>query len=169
MVSGTSELSPPDSHHLRAAQGWLELGNCFEAQAELALVGHSHHGHPDVLDLRWQLCASAGSWADAVEIGELLVSACPADPNGWIHRSYALHELKRTVEARDRLLPAIERFPKLALIPYNLACYECQLGDMAAAKRLLLQAFALDRTQQSRFNALNDPDLRPLWPEIGKM
>jgi hypothetical protein len=28
-------LSPPDTHHLRAAEGWLELGNHLEANAEL--------------------------------------------------------------------------------------------------------------------------------------
>ena len=28
-------LKPPNSHHLLAAQGWLELGNHIEADAEL--------------------------------------------------------------------------------------------------------------------------------------
>jgi hypothetical protein len=28
-------LQPPDSHHVHAALGWLELGNHIEADAEL--------------------------------------------------------------------------------------------------------------------------------------
>ena len=31
-------LAPPDSHHLLAAQGWLELGNHLEANAELEQI-----------------------------------------------------------------------------------------------------------------------------------
>ena len=33
------------------------------------------------------------------------------DPLGWVHRSYALHELKRTAEARDNLLRVVDKFP----------------------------------------------------------
>ena len=31
-------LAPPDTHHLRAALGWLELGNHVEANAELEQI-----------------------------------------------------------------------------------------------------------------------------------
>ena len=35
-------LGPPDSHHLSAAIGWLELGNVAEAGAELEKIAPSH-------------------------------------------------------------------------------------------------------------------------------
>ena len=169
MVNPAQDLPPAELHHLRAAEGWLELGNCFEAQAELDQLTPQVRELPAVLELRWHLCAATEKWADAVEIADTLVRNCPENPEGWIHRSYALHELKRTAEARDQLLPAADKFPRKALIRYNLACYECQLGNLDTARRRLTEAFALDRTKESRLNALSDPDLRPLWPEISNI
>ena len=48
-------LEAPDCHHLRAADGWLELGSPAEAEAELALIAPEHQRHPDVLEMRWVL------------------------------------------------------------------------------------------------------------------
>jgi hypothetical protein len=46
---------------------------------------------------------------------------------------------RHLVEARDVLLPAASNyeFRMVSLIPYNLACYEAQLGDLKAARRWL--------------------------------
>jgi hypothetical protein len=46
-----------------------------------------------------------------VDIAAAVVKLAPEKSNGWIHRSFALHELKRTDEAFDNLLPAAEQFP----------------------------------------------------------
>lgn len=54
-----NELEPPDSFHLRAAIGWIELGNCLEANEELENISPSMRVHPDVLNLRWHICAKA--------------------------------------------------------------------------------------------------------------
>lgn len=43
-------LEHPDVHHLRAAQGWLELGNHLEADKELERITPQLRAHPDVLD-----------------------------------------------------------------------------------------------------------------------
>ena len=43
-------LEHPDVHHLRAAQGWLELGNHLEADKELDEIAPELRAHPDVLD-----------------------------------------------------------------------------------------------------------------------
>ena len=51
------------------------------------------------------------------------MTTIPDEPVGWIHRSYVLHEQKRTREAWDLLLPAAKKFPEDFTIPYNLACY----------------------------------------------
>jgi Flp pilus assembly protein TadD len=76
---------------------------------------------------------------------------------------------KRTLEARDLLLPAASQFKKNGLIRYNLACYECQLGNLPEAKRWLAEAFALHNSKQTKLDALNDPDLEPLWQHIGEL
>jgi predicted Zn-dependent protease len=87
-----------------------------------------------------------------------------------VHRSFALHELRRTREAYDQLLAAAGRFPKEMIIPYNLACYTCQLGDLAAARRWLERALALGGNPRQKLlrleSALEDTDLQPLWEEL---
>jgi len=42
-------LSPPDSHHLSAATGWLELGNWQEANEELEEITPELRPHPHAL------------------------------------------------------------------------------------------------------------------------
>jgi tetratricopeptide (TPR) repeat protein len=161
-------LEPPDSFHLQAAQGWLELGNHIEADTELDNITASLRAHPDVLKVRWEIYAAAKKWEAALDIAAALIQLDPEDPLGWVHRSYALHELKRTAEARDNLLRVVDKFPISATMRYNLACYECQLGRLEQAKQWLEKAFAIGDAKNMKLAALDDPDLEPLWKEIGK-
>jgi hypothetical protein len=48
-------LEPPDSIHLQAAQGWLELGDHIEASEELEKITPQLRAHPDVLKARWEV------------------------------------------------------------------------------------------------------------------
>jgi tetratricopeptide (TPR) repeat protein len=123
-----SPFEPPDSHFLNAAIGWLMLGNSVEARAEFEQIRTALREHPPVLEFEWRLLAAEKRWLDAVATGERLLRVCPDNANAWVHRSYALHELRRTREAFDLLLPAVRQFPQEIIIPYNLACYTCQLG-----------------------------------------
>jgi predicted Zn-dependent protease len=165
----TAPLEPPDSHHLSAAEGWLELGNPAEAIAELTRIAPEQQAHPAVLELNWQILAHTKQWAYCLELAARMVSLHPGLPAGWIHRSYTLHELHRTAEARDQLLPARTRFPNEVVILYNLACYECRLGNLPAARKWLQQAFARPNTQLWRVAAHNDPDLAELRTEVDKL
>lgn len=160
------ELQPPDIHHLNAAEGWLELGNHHEALLELNCISPPAQECLEVMGVRWSITAQFKRWEECVRIAASIVELAPKNVFGWIHRSYALHELKRTQEARDLLLPAVKRFPKNETIPYNLACYECQLGELAAARDWLRRAMKLRSPAQLKVQALEDPDLKPLWPEI---
>ncbi|HZV35037.1 MAG TPA: tetratricopeptide repeat protein [Verrucomicrobiae bacterium] len=160
------KLEPPVSHHLNAAQGWLGLGNADEANAELAKIPVSLQKHPEVLEVRWQTRAKARQWEECVQIAEEFIDLAPKQAWGWVHRSYALHELKRTQEAYDELLPAVAFFPKDWLIQYNLACYSCRLGQHERAMRFLQQAFKLGDEKEIKPMALTDADLRELWEQI---
>lgn len=164
-----STLQPPDTHHLSAAEGWLELGDHHEALNELNLVSPAEQGRVEVLGLRWSISAQLKLWDECVGIAASLIELAPKNEFGWIHRSYALHELKRTSEARDLLQPALKRFPKNETIPYNLACYECQLGNLAAARDWLRRAMKLKNPAELKAQSLEDPDLKPLWNEIESM
>ncbi len=159
-------LEPAEVFLLDAAQGWLELGNCAEAEAELNKIRPGLRMRPEVLRVRWELSAATKKWEEALELAAALIHLEPEDPLGWVHRSYALHELKRTDEARDNLLRIVDQFPISATIRYNLACYECQLGRLDQAKRWLKRAFELGDPQQMKLAALADSDLEPLRKEL---
>jgi tetratricopeptide (TPR) repeat protein len=156
---------PPDRFHLEAAQGWLELGNYHEANEDLKRISAANRRHPDVLEIRWHIDAQARKWDACVDAAEESIKLFPNRPEPWIHRSFALHEMKRTREAYDHLLPVVDRFPKVPTIPYNLACYCAQLGRLEESAGWLKQAVAID-AQFVKQSAPVDPDLKPLWDSI---
>src|SRR5882672_9302715 len=103
-------LEHPDDLHFQAAQGWLGLGSYLEANDELEKITSHLRAHPDVLELRWHIYAKEEKWAACVDIAGAIIKLDPNRPDAWIHRSFALQELKRTQEAFDQLLPVAERF-----------------------------------------------------------
>jgi hypothetical protein len=161
-------LTPPDSIHLRAAQGWLELGNPVEATGELEKIRADLRACPEVLEVEWNLNAQAKKWNMCLEIAEELIRTQPGEPVGWIHRSFSLHELKLTQKAWDTLLSAALRFPKNWVIPYSLACYACQLGNLEESRQWLIKAFEIGDEREVKLKALDDPDLQLLWENIGE-
>ena len=158
-----------DQRHLEAAQGWFELGNCIEATEELEQITAENRAHPAVLEVRWQIYAKAKKWDAALDIASTLIQLVPEHPLGLVHRSYCLHELKRSEEARDNLLRVVDKFPEDPIMRYNLACYECQLGRLEQAKNWLQKAYESGDPKKIRSMALEDPDLKPLWREIGEI
>src|SRR5579862_5439089 len=112
-------LEPPDTHHLNAAEGWIGLGNATEAEQELAKLSTLVLGHPEVLRVRYHLHERTRKWDCAVEVAELLCRVVPQTPFGWIHLAYALHELRRTQEAYNVLIPVVDRFPEEYVMRYN--------------------------------------------------
>ena len=161
-----SELDPADAHQLRAVEGWLDLGNPREAQVEFGRLRPELQQHPAVLELKWTLHAAQHQWETALETARLMVEVAPERPAGWINRSYALHELKRTREAWTELQPAAGRFKTTSVIPYNLACYACQLGDLETSQAWLGRAVQLAGKHEIKRLALKDTDLLPLWERI---
>jgi predicted Zn-dependent protease len=162
------ELEFHDRRHLEAAEGWLGLGNFLEANEELECITPQMRVHPDVLELRWQIYAKGEKWEACVDIARAITKLAPSHPHGWIHWAYSLHELKRTKEAKAVLLPVADKFPEESLMRYNLACYECQLGNLKEARRWLERAFDSGDPRRLKLMALDDPDLDPLWANIGK-
>ena len=68
--------------------------------------------------------------------------------------------------AWDALIPAVDRFPKEPTIPYNLACYACQLEKLDEARRWFQRALGVGQKAKLKSMGASDPDLRPLWGEI---
>jgi hypothetical protein len=83
-----SHLEPPDSIHLNAAEGWLGLGNPFEANEELEKISPLLRAHPDVSEIRWHICAKDKKWEACVDIARAITNLAPSRPAGWIHLAY---------------------------------------------------------------------------------
>ncbi len=163
-----SPLEPPDTWYVSGALGWLGLGNAAEAEAELGQVRPAQRQHPDVLEVQWLICADQQKWADGLQVARGLVQAAPERVSGWLHQAYALRRVPGggVQQAWDALLPVYPKFPKEPIVPYNLSCYACQLGQLDAARVWLKRAFAMGDKEDLRDQALADPDLEPLWEEL---
>ena len=106
------EFTLNDKRYLEAAEGWLEVGDWEEANAELENITPQLRGHPEVLGVRFQVYAKAEKWEYAVEIARAISELIPQNPFGHFHLAYSLHELKRTKEAYDVLIAVVDKFPK---------------------------------------------------------
>jgi hypothetical protein len=51
--------------------------------------------------------------------------------------------------------------PSCAVLHYNMACYECLLGDIPEARRRLSVACKMGKEWKT--GALTDPDLKTMW------
>ena len=168
-------MPPPDSHFASAAEGWLELGNPEAALGELEQISTDQQEHPHALELLWSVCAALERWEAARDAAEALVSTAPSVQSGWIHRAYATRRMPNgSLEAAWlALYPAAKLFPEEPLIPYNLACYACQMGRLSEAKTWLERALRMpaDKRQADGLKkmALEDADLEPLHPIIRGM
>jgi tetratricopeptide (TPR) repeat protein len=161
-------LEPPDTHYFSAALGWLELGNRTEAKEELAQISQAQMTHPGVLELRWAICAEEKNWQEGLEVARAQVQNDPKSASGWLHQAYALRRVPGggLRQAWDALLPAFEQFSNEILIPYNLACYACQMEKLDTARVWLKRALLMEKKESVKAMALKDPDLTPLWEEI---
>ena len=165
-----SQLAHPDIHHLSAAVGWLELGNNAEAKIELAKISSPQQTAPDVLEVGWAIHAAERDWIEALRVAERLIASHPERPSAWLHRAYALRRVPHggLAAAFEALQPAAETFPDECTIPYNLACYTCQMQQLEEARQWLRRAWRCPSAQKKDIKemALADEDLRPLWKEI---
>jgi len=163
------ELSAGDNIRCRAAQGWVELGNAAEAEREFNTLSPEARLHPEARKTWWRILALAGRWAEALRVAVEFTDAHPEQVEAWVQKAYALHELRRTAEARDQLLTVVERFPEDPILRYNLGCYECQLGHADAGEKWLKRACRVGDPAQLKAMALKDPDYQPIWDRIRAM
>lgn len=163
-----STLPDIDARHLRAATGWLELGNDVEANEELEKISPAMRSHPDVLETRWKIYAKAEMWEAAAVVSEALTRVVPERAQSWLSHSYSLRRSKGVQAAWDFLLKASLRFLDEPLLPYTLACYACQLGNLAESREWLLKAFE-QSGDKLKIQAMHDPDLEPLLQQLGKI
>ncbi len=165
----TPKVQPPDSLHIQAAQGWLELGNHVEANEELEKVTPRMRNHPEVLAVSYDVYAAAKNWTAALDLASAIVKLAPNSPVGWLARAQARFHLGQVEDAARSLLGVVDQFPRCEEMRYELAVYECRLGRLDEARRWLCAALEVAEGQQLKLMALDDPNLEPLWRDIGKL
>jgi predicted Zn-dependent protease len=161
-------LTHAERFQLEAAEGWLMLGNPAEAHEELEKVTGGASYHPAVLSMRWQVYAAARWWEAAYVVAKALCELAPHSPETWICQANTLRNYKGVIDAWSMLLGVVNRFPKDAIIRYNLACYAAQMGLLEESCGWLVQAFEMEEAVQLKLAAIYDPDLQPLWDKIGR-
>lgn len=154
-------LEPEEQSHLTAAEGYVELGMFLDANAELDEIDPFCRHLPEVLAVRLEIYRALKKWDLMEAVAKKLAEFNLKEPQWSLSWAYATRRASSLEAAKDILLEALSRHPEVAAIRYNLACYECQLGDLTAAKKYLDTTFSLD--PKLRLMALEDEDLMPLW------
>ena len=147
--------------HLQAAVGYLDLGMAQDAWDELEKLPPLLKDRDAVLELRLEIFQKLEKWESARVLAESLAKRSPDNLSWWIHWAYSLRREKSVEAARAVLLKAAPIHPDAGLIPYNLACYACVLGQLDAARKLLEVAFGLGENLKKL--AVKDPDLRAIY------
>ena len=157
-------LEPDDQRHLAAAEGFAELGMYLDANAELEEIDAEVRHVAEVLTVRVSIYAGLEKWELMGTVAGRLAAHDPADAQWAISLAYATRRAQSIEAAKCILLEAVERLPEEPILHYNLACYECQLGELEVAKARLAHAFELE--PKCRLMALDDGDLAPLWDSL---
>ena len=149
---------------LQAAEGYLELGMLVEANDEIENLPPELKTSSAVLVLRLEIYRAAEKWSLMEVVAQELWKRHQDDPAYWSDLAFAANRSSGLKEAHSILSEALEKFPSDALTLFNLGCYACQLGNLAEAKTLVGQAIKID--PKFKIDAIDDPDLEPLWEEI---
>lgn len=159
---------PAVQMRLRAVAGWMELGLPAEGLDELADLPAPLQEHPEILKVRFSILRPLRRFSEALNTAEQITNQAPGDKWGWLYRSHALHWLGRSGEAYSQLEPLREKFPRAFEVPYDLACYCAQTGRVDEARKLIEECLELSGSRRADVQsmALQDPDLKPLWPEL---
>jgi len=160
-------LSELDWQHREAGAGYAQLGMWLDADFELDKIDPFNRAHPIVLAVRLEIYRGLKKWDLMAELSKRLIEWDPWDVQWRISYAYAIRRAVSIEAAREILAKAVRRFSKKAIIYFNLACYECQLGRLESAKNYLKRAFKID--PKWRIAALDDEDLEPLWSELSQL
>lgn len=158
------QLDPENERLLVAAQGYLELGLPLEANNEIESMSAEVRHLPAVLEMRVGIYRKMEKWELMQVVAKSLTEVDPTESRWPLAWAYATRRAESVDAARFILIEAWQLHKKEPLIPYNLACYLCQMGEPDIAKDVIRHAFELD--PKIRLQALEDEDLKPLWDAV---
>jgi tetratricopeptide (TPR) repeat protein len=156
-----------DLRHLRAAEGYAELGMYLEAEGEIHQISPAFQMTARVLALRLCIYAGQEKWEVMQLVAKQLAESNPHDMQWTIWWAYAAGRTQSIHAARSILIDALQIHPDNPGVHYSLGCYESRLQHFNLAKRHLARAIQLD--SRLKRIALTDEDLEPLWAEIKRL
>ncbi len=158
-------LSLQDIRHLEAAEGWLERGNYCNCVDELKRINNRDDARVDAL--RWRLYYDSRQDVIAAHLALALQHRYPTQFAGYIWRSLSLRRLGCYQEAYDNLKPVAFEFSETGLVPYFLAVFACDLGNLRDAEEWLAIAFEAPDARDLKLRAPEEQVLKRLLREIG--
>ena len=159
-----SKLPQDVQWHLRRCDGFLDLKMTARARAELAHIDESWRRSVFYLNAQVRLGFEEQDWKSAAAAARALADHMPGVADYLIQLAYATRRSDGIAPAQFILEEAQKKFPDVAVIAFNLACYECQAGRHTRAMEHLQRAMKLD--PHCRAMAMEDEDLKPLWPML---
>src|SRR6185295_16575357 len=108
-----------------------------DASAELERIDPLNRATPKVLRVRVAIYHGLKNWKALQVVAAKLIHLDPTNVQWTVSLAYATRRAISIESARNVLLTALTRFPDEAIIPFNLACYFCQLGELETAKEYL--------------------------------
>ncbi len=163
-MADKSHLDLHDARRVAAAEGYAMLGMWQDAEAELGAIGPAARNCAEASAVRLQIYHGLQKWELMRSAARDLARNDSENVQWTISLAYATRRCESIDAARLILLAALERHPDEATLHYNLACYDCQLGDLTSAITRLEKAFELGPGY--RRLAVDDTDLQPLWNSI---
>lgn len=145
---------------LEAIIGYYNLELFEEALNEMGGLPHGVRLRPELRAMESAILIRQKNWTRALDLAQRLCLELPDQPSPWLDTSYCLHEMGRTLEARDHLLLGPDCLQTLPVYFYNMACYEAQIGNVRQARKYLDQACEMD-DDYIRI-AASDPDLEAI-------
>ena len=114
-------LEPPNQQYCQASVGYAELGMFQEANEKLENIDPFNRAAPEVLAVRIAVYQGLKKWELMREVSKRLAEFQPNDIQSTISLAYATRRADSIQAAKQILLNAESRFPKEAIIKYNLA------------------------------------------------
>lgn len=146
---------------LLAADGYLYLAMPEEAIGELDELDQAFRSDRGVVRMRVRAMLHLKRWRTAEALASEGTELYPDENEFMVQRAFALHQMKKGLDAVQVLLAAPEWIRKTGILHYNLACYEAQLGDLSTARQCIRAAIKMNSSFKK--NARQDPDLQRLW------
>src|SRR5260370_32466411 len=134
-------LEPPDPKFFEAACGYAQIGMFLDANEEIEKVDPYKRTAPEILALHVAIYRGLKKWELMAAISKRLAEFQPDDVQWMVSFAYAVRRANSIEAAKEILLEAEQKFPKEAIIKYNLACYFSSFGILDWQRDFLRRRF----------------------------